>query len=360
MPTIAAGSLDCPDAPACLTPNGDVLVAMSVHGASNPPTMYYLFDGTNMVDVGDPSDFNTYVCWMARMLLLPNGDILVTNGTNNVEIFRPARWPVQPYKPVITSMPQAVRPNSTITLSGLRFNGISQAVAYGDDAAAATNYPIVRITNDTTGDVQYCRTHDHSTMGVSTGSTIVSTQVDLPSTLELGTSKLEVVANGVTSGYYAIKVSPKIVSGTVVLQGLTAGAYVGTNVTVEIRTAGTLTNVDTQTVTLDAAGHFTLGTALVANTYDIAIKGSHWLKQKLANVSIGPTGATGLSWSLKNGDVNGDNAVTLGDFAQLKAAFGSSTGDPTWNANADLNGDGSVTLGDFALLKANFGLSGDP
>ena len=36
-------------------------------------------------------------------------------------------------------------------------------------------------------------------MGVSTGSKIVSTWFDVPTDLELGASKLEVVANGIPS-----------------------------------------------------------------------------------------------------------------------------------------------------------------
>ncbi len=40
-----------------------------------------------------------------------------------------------------------VRPGGLLVLAeGQRFNGPSQAVSYGDDAAAATNYPLVRET----------------------------------------------------------------------------------------------------------------------------------------------------------------------------------------------------------------------
>ena len=44
----------------------------------------------------------------------------------------------------------------------------------------ATNYPLVRITNNSTHHVFYARTHDHSTMGVATGSATVSTNFDVP------------------------------------------------------------------------------------------------------------------------------------------------------------------------------------
>ena len=63
----------------------------------------------------------------------------------------------------------------------------------------ATNYPLVRITNDFTHHVFYARTHDHSTMGIATGTTIVSTTFDVPVTAETGASKIVVVANGIPS-----------------------------------------------------------------------------------------------------------------------------------------------------------------
>jgi hypothetical protein len=75
---------------------------------------------------------------------------------------------------------------------------MSQGAAYGDDVQAATNYPLVRITNLASGHVFYSRTHDHSSMAVASDQ-IVSTHFDLPSTQEVGLSTLEVVANGIPS-----------------------------------------------------------------------------------------------------------------------------------------------------------------
>src|SRR3954465_12768418 len=48
----------------------------------------------------------------------------------------------------------------------------------------ATNYPLVRITNEATHHVFYARTHDHSTMGVATGDAIVSSHFDVPAAME--------------------------------------------------------------------------------------------------------------------------------------------------------------------------------
>ena len=81
---------------------------------------------------------------------------------------------------------------------GIRFNGVTQGAAYGDDVQAATNFPLVRITNLETSHVFYSRTHDHSSMAVAS-SELVSTRFDVPATQEKGLSVLEVVANGIAS-----------------------------------------------------------------------------------------------------------------------------------------------------------------
>ncbi len=60
----------------------------------------------------------------------------------------------------------------------------ADAAAVNDELNAATNYPLVRITNTASGHVVYARTHNHSSMGVATGSAIVSTQFDVPAGTE--------------------------------------------------------------------------------------------------------------------------------------------------------------------------------
>ena len=69
---------------------------------------------------------------------------------------------------------------------------------YGDDYQAATNFPLVRITNLSTGDVFYSRTHDFSSMAVANFKP-VSTKFDVPANQEKGFSKIEVVTNGIAS-----------------------------------------------------------------------------------------------------------------------------------------------------------------
>jgi hypothetical protein len=76
-------------------------------------------------------------------------------------------------------------------------------------------------------------------------------------------------------------------------------------------------------------------------------------------VEVVSSDVLGVSVSLINGDVDGDNEVTLFDFGALVAAFGSVPGDANWNADADLDGDQEVTLFDFGILVRHFGEIGD-
>ncbi len=146
------------------------------------------------------------------------------------------------------------------------------------------------------------------------------------------------------------------VDGAVAFQDF-VGDRTAVPVTIELRQPGTTTRVDGQVVYLSSSGAFTFNTELVG-TYDIVARAPRFLRAKATNVVIGEQGVTNLSFSLVNGDVNGDNTVSIQDFLLVRQAFGSSAGGPGWNPNADLNGDGSVGIADFLILRRNFGRQG--
>ena len=137
------------------------------------------------------------------MLVLPTGQVLFTDFSNDVEIYTSSGSPYHGLAPSALLTTAALSRGSTILLFGYRFNGASQANAYGDDFQDATNYPIVRITNKSTGHVFYCRTHGHNTMAVGYPGPSY-THVDIPANMETGASYLEVVANGIASQKYMI------------------------------------------------------------------------------------------------------------------------------------------------------------
>jgi hypothetical protein len=177
-PDFPAGD-EAGDSYAALLTNGKVLV----EGVSG---RLYEFDGVNMKP--GPSGFGS-------LFVLPTGEIIVGGS----ELYTSAGSYQQPWAPTIAHCPTTVTHGSTYKISGTQFNGLSQAASFGDEFETATNYPLVRITNTATGHVFYARTHNHSTMGVATGSAIVSTNFDVPAGIETGASTLVVVANGIPS-----------------------------------------------------------------------------------------------------------------------------------------------------------------
>ena len=142
------------------------------------------------------------------MLVLPTGEILWTDISGNAYVYSSSGSPNPAWAPRIQASGPSltnVSRGKTYRLSGFNFNGFSQGAAYGDDAQAATNYPLVRITNRATGHVFYARTHDHSTMAVAyTG--LASTQYDVPAGMETGLADLVVVTNGIPSAPISVNV----------------------------------------------------------------------------------------------------------------------------------------------------------
>jgi hypothetical protein len=140
------------------------------------------------------------------LMVLPTGQILVTGGSK-VDVYNSTGTYQPSWAPAVTDFPSTVVRGSTYPISGIQFNGLSQAAAFGDEYQTATNYPLVRITNTASGHVFYAHTHDHSTMGVATGTAIVSTNFDVPASMETGPGSLEVVANGIPSLSVPIRVN---------------------------------------------------------------------------------------------------------------------------------------------------------
>lgn len=178
------------DSFAVLLPNGNVLVL------GNSGSLYE-WDGKKLTT--DP------VGGVAPILMLPTGQVIVIG--NSVEVYNPKGKYKSSWAPRITKYPSSVTRGNTYKISGQQFNGLSQAAAFGDEFETATNYPLVRITNTSSGHVFYAKTHDHSTMGVATGTATVSTNFDVPAGMETGASSLEVVANGIPSKAVSITVN---------------------------------------------------------------------------------------------------------------------------------------------------------
>jgi hypothetical protein len=197
-------SLNMDDGPAALEINGNVLM-MASPGLFNPPATFLEWDGRQLNPVDGPPNAPVDTSYQGHMLMLPTGQILFTDFSNNVQIFTSAGSPYTGWDPQVvlpTSHPAFTR-GTTVLLQGYNFNGASQNNSYGDDFQDATNYPIVRFTNVSTGHVFYARTHDHSTMAVGYhGPT--STHVDIPENMESGDANMQVIVNGIASRSYPV------------------------------------------------------------------------------------------------------------------------------------------------------------
>lgn len=146
--------------------------------------------------------------------------------------------------------------------------------------------------------------------------------------------------------------NPPTVSGVLLF-----GDYAGrtpVSLPVEIRSGAVSYFRD---VRVSSDGSFTLSSA-PTGTFQLAFKPSHWLR-RVVDVDTSQGSVWDVQVALTNGDIDGDNEVTLFDFGALVASFGSLPGDASWNPNADLDGDEEVTLFDFGVLVRNFGLIGD-
>jgi hypothetical protein len=217
FPKVQGQTQGAKDAPACLLPNGKVLcVVATLSGAEkdygSPPIQFYEFDGSSLQLVDSFQNPSTTVPYLLQMLLLPTGQVLLSNADpkvpNALAIYTPDGAPDPKWKPVITwVLPEYEQGDSFQLVEGKQFNGLSQAVGYGDDIAAATNYPLVQLTFSD-GQVTYCRTHGHSTMGVATGDALHSTLFDVPKDCPLGDAELRVIANGIASDPVGVVIKP--------------------------------------------------------------------------------------------------------------------------------------------------------
>lgn len=210
FPAVAGNTdLNIADGPASWEPNDRVLM-MTSPNFGNPPSVFFEWDGRSLTPVPGPPNAAIDGSFYGNMLVLPTGQILLTDFSNDIEIYTPAKRAGDDdlhrgIAPQIQQSPFLMKRGRTYQIDGIRFNGVTQGAAYGDDAQAATNYPIVRITNLATSHVAYARTHDHSSMAVASSDT-VSTHVDVPASLERGPSLLQVVANGIASEPWFVQI----------------------------------------------------------------------------------------------------------------------------------------------------------
>ena len=196
---------NCSDAPASLEINGNVIV-MASPGFGNTPSTFYEWNGTKLAKIAGPPNASQDSSFYGHFLVLPTGQLLFTDYSDQIEVFTSKGTYNKAWVPTITSAPASVNVGSTYAIKGTQFSGLSRGAAYGDDFQDATNYALVRITNNSTKHVFYAKTTNPSTYAVQTGTTAESTNFTVAADTELGESTLVVVTNGIPSASVSLTV----------------------------------------------------------------------------------------------------------------------------------------------------------
>ncbi|HXI72845.1 MAG TPA: hypothetical protein VNN22_21110 [Verrucomicrobiae bacterium] len=200
-PTMMDGvnGLGAVDAPAAMMANGNILCAVGPTNGFNGPTTFLEYDyvANSFTQVGAPGGGLTYnnAPFGSSMLDLPDGSVLFIGGqgTTSLYIYKPDGTPLAAGQPVISSITENA--NGSYHLTGTGLNGITGGAAYGDDWQMETSYPLVRMTNNSSGNVYYARTYNWSSTAILNPNP-VTTEFSLPANLPAGTYSLVVSANG--------------------------------------------------------------------------------------------------------------------------------------------------------------------
>jgi len=198
--------LESADMPGSIMANGKVLLILANNctdvGCLGQPYYFYEYDYTVNSPVGAflpvTAPTNQFGGTVPFMLNLPDGTVLVSSGgTAQLMVYQPSGSPVASGKPVITS----ITPNAdnSFHLVGTGLNGISEGSSFGDDGQMASDYPVIRLTNPSSGQVYYARTYNWSSFAIGTGNQPEATEFTLPSNLPPGPYSLVVTANGIAS-----------------------------------------------------------------------------------------------------------------------------------------------------------------
>lgn len=197
----AGNSLGQPDAPSAMMVNGKILCCLGPSATYSGPCSFYEYDYsvnafTQVNAPGGGTTYNGSAPFGTSMLDLPDGTVLFIGGQNSTSfyIYTPDGVPLAAGQPVINSITQ--NQNGSYHLAGTGLNGISEGATYGDDEQMNSNYPLIRMTNNATGNVYYARTYNWSSTSVMTSNRVLTTEFSVPQNLPAGIYSLVEVANG--------------------------------------------------------------------------------------------------------------------------------------------------------------------
>lgn len=216
-PTMPAG-MGADDAPGAMLPDGHFLFLADFY-EFNPPTSLFDYNYVNnsLTDITatlptalqDELFFSS--AFTCRMLVLPDGGLLLTTGFNTMWEYKPSGTPLANWKPTISSVSKVG--SHSYQVVGSRLTGISEGATYGDDVECSTNYPMARIVKGSV--VKYAKTTNW-TPGISKpgDTSLQSFQFDVPAGTVAGTYQLTVIANGIASAPVNFTYTPPAVTAS--------------------------------------------------------------------------------------------------------------------------------------------------
>jgi hypothetical protein len=151
------------------------------------------------------ANLNSIPSYVTRMLMLPTGELLFSDSSNQLWVYTSDGVASPGLKPAITGI---TRNGNSFLLSGTQITGQSSGVSYGDDAEMDEDYPIIRLVGRS-GNVYYARTTNWSPIGVGTGSTPQTVSFTISPSVPLGVYSLIVSAAGISSEPVTFLFNPK-------------------------------------------------------------------------------------------------------------------------------------------------------
>jgi hypothetical protein len=164
---------------------------------------------------------------------------------------------------------------------------------------------------------------------------------------------------------YAVVLRPvSYVTGKVTLQDYPAGPL-AQQVIIQFVDPLENTVMEEYGALLDAQGNYSVKTRN-PGAIRIRVKASHWLSRSL--IMDFSNNVSGLNFSLINGDVDGDNEVTILDYLVVSKYYEKTSEMSDWKSpdsdgiapqDADVDGDGEISILDYLIVSGNYEKAGE-
>jgi hypothetical protein len=143
--------------------------------------------------------------YVVRMLMLPTGQMLLTDSSNQAWVYTPDDSAPLSLRPIVNRVTPLG--GGVYAITGKQLNGQSAGSAYGDDDQMDSNFPIVRLSDPSTGNVYYCKTTNWSSVSVGGDGTPETVDFTLNPNVTPGNYTLTVIGAGIASVPVAFSVA---------------------------------------------------------------------------------------------------------------------------------------------------------